>query len=279
MIATTGFARVTEETPVDWSDPNWRGHSLTAKCQDASADVLSEIARLESAADAERKAGLTNLAKMGPQAKSAAPAIALLLTDQNELVGAHAAWALWEVDGNKEAAVDALRESLDSTGSQVVQFAAYSLGKMGADAHSAAKPLQNLLGSADRFTRLHAAEALMQIGDDEQRADATDTLLVQLNDDEANVRQLAAIILGQADDANQAVAIHALTIALNDTDAGVRSSAALSFGSLWTRCRQCRRSARTSRSNRSNGSSRQPPRRLSTASNCKLRAGRNNRSE
>src|SRR5690606_8012914 len=68
-VATTQFQKPVaraEEVPADWAEGGWKGHSLTDKCLDASAAVLSEVRRLESNADADRKQGLTHLAQMGP---------------------------------------------------------------------------------------------------------------------------------------------------------------------------------------------------------------------
>lgn len=230
QIETTAFAAQPSDEPADWADSQWKGHSLVGKCRDASADVLKQVQKLESHADSDRKDGLTQLALMGPEAASAVPAINELMSDQNQLVRAHAAWALWEVDGDAETAVSALNTSLKSSSNHVVQFAAYTLATMGEDGAPTGETLQSLLSHEDIFTRLHVAEALSRIGSAEQRADATDTLVVLLADADASVRHLAAIALGEVDADNAPMAVIALTAALDDEDAAVRSAAALSLG-------------------------------------------------
>src|SRR5690606_10260929 len=61
-VQNAGFAKLEDEkpdsdeaVPADWSDGGWKGHSLTDKCQDACADILREVAKLEDTADATRK--------------------------------------------------------------------------------------------------------------------------------------------------------------------------------------------------------------------------------
>src|SRR5690606_37861453 len=132
-VETTDFSRdeQKDEVPADWVDDGWKGHSLIAKCQDASAAVLTEVSKLESSSDETRKEGLTKLALMGPEAISAIPAVRNLLNDQNQLVCAHAAWAVWEIEADAQTALEVLQQSLSSKSTHVVQFACYTLGNLG----------------------------------------------------------------------------------------------------------------------------------------------------
>jgi tetratricopeptide (TPR) repeat protein len=242
QAAATGDAKASEtsrkqqqeEVPADWIDDGWKGHSLADKCQDASSAVLAEVRKLESSADAIRKDGLTKLALMGPEAVSAVPAVRQLLNDSNQLVCAHAAWAMWEIEGDAVTALKVLQQSLASKSSHVVQFACYTLGNLGESARPAAPTLAMLVSDKDAYVRLHAAEALTRIGDNEHATDAMDTLVLLLKDAEAGVRSLAAATLGQVELAEADLAIAALTAALDDEDAGVRSAAALSLGAFGT---------------------------------------------
>jgi hypothetical protein len=232
-VETTQFQNsAKEEVPADWKNGGWKGHSLTDKCLDASAAVLTQVRKLESNADADRKEGLTALAQLGPEAISAAPAVRQLLGDQNQLVRAHAAWALWEIEGDAEIAVDVLQKSLTSKSTHVVQFASYALGNLGEFARPAAPTLGMLLSDEDAYVRLHAAEALTRVCDGEDATNAMDTLVLLLKDADAGVRALAATTLAEADGDDAAIAIAALTEALGDDDAGVRSAAALSLGAF-----------------------------------------------
>src|SRR5690606_3022831 len=154
--------------------------------------------------DADRKQGLTHLAQMGPEAISAAPAVRELLNDQNQLVRAHAAWALWEIEGDSQTALDVLQEALTCKSTHVVQFASYTLGRLGRAARPAAPALSMLLSDRDTYVRLHAAEALMQVCDGEDAANAMDTLVLSLKDADAGIRVLAATSLAEADKENAA---------------------------------------------------------------------------
>jgi tetratricopeptide (TPR) repeat protein len=233
-VETTDFSRdkQQDEVPADWVDDGWKGSSLTDKCHDASAAVLTEVRKLESSVDDARKEGLTKLALMGPEALSAIPAVRKLLNDQNQLVCAHAAWAIWEIEGDAQTAVEVLEQSLTSKSSHIVQFASYTLGNLGEFAEPAAPTLVMLASDKDAYVRLHAAEALTRIGDADEAGNAMDTLVLLLKDADAGVRSLAATTLGQVELAEADLAIAALTAALDDEDAGVRSAAALSLGAF-----------------------------------------------
>lgn len=232
-IESAGFARVDgTDVPADWAEGSWQGHSLADKCQDASAAVLREVRKLESKADADRQEGLTKLAQMGSEAVSARGAVRELLEDRNQMVSAHAAWAIWEIEADTQAATSHLQQLLSSNGTHVVQFACYTLGNMGEAARSAAPELETLLSHQDSYVRLHAAEALSRMAEGKQQASAIATLVALLKDSDAGVRHLSAMALAQTDRANEATAIAALTEALDDDNAGVRSAAALSLGAF-----------------------------------------------
>jgi tetratricopeptide (TPR) repeat protein len=223
-----------QEIPADWIDNRWKGHSLANKCQDASTAVLAEVRKLERSTDATRKEGLTRLALMGPEAVSATPAVRRLLNDQNQLVCAHAAWAIWEIEGDAETALEVLEKSLTSKSAHVVQFACYTLCNLGEFARPAAPTLAMLVSDKDAYVRLHAAEALSRVGDADDASNAMDTLVLLLKDTDTGVRTLAAATLGQVELAEAELAVAALTAALDDEEAGVRSAAALSLGAFGT---------------------------------------------
>lgn len=233
-VKTSNYVKPQDETPADWKEDSWQSHSLVGKCTDASAEILDLVKLLESKADADRKDALAKLARLGPEAISAAPAVRCLLRDQNQLVSAHAAWAIWEIEGDAQTSTKVLQDSLSSASTDVVHFATYTLGNVGDLAESAVPQLRKLLGSDNSFTSLHAAEALMKISAGTDRDIATDTLIVLLKDNQPGVRHLAALALGEVDESNAEVAIAALIDALNDKDAGVRSAAALSLGGFQT---------------------------------------------
>ncbi len=144
----------------DWkSNSPFQPRSMIRLCQGADQTVLAEVEKLDRPEADIRKQGLTALANMGPAAKSARLPIKMLLDDPDELVVAHSAGALWEIDREAWESVTPLSSLLASNRPEVVQVAAYTLGAIGADAASAAGALRQVLATGDASLQLHAAEA------------------------------------------------------------------------------------------------------------------------
>jgi tetratricopeptide (TPR) repeat protein len=222
-----------EPTPADWGDDSpWKPKTLAALCRDAHAEVLREVAKLDSDDPATRKDGLTALATLGPEASSAALAVSMLLDDPDESVRVHAAWACWEIQRDSWKSLESLSDALRSADLEVVQLAAYTLGNMGDEAQAAVVPLNELLKCEHSVVRLHAAEAVTKIAAPADQLAALKTLAALASDDSADVRSLAVLTLGSLEGAPTGDIVAVLQGALHDQDARVRSSAALALGGL-----------------------------------------------
>ncbi len=204
--------------------------SLVLLCKDCEPWVYAQAMKLESSSADIRKEGLTNLAEMGSTARQASAAVRTLLQDPDPLVQAHAAWAIWEIENDRQDSVGTLRPLLDHSNIDVVQLACYMLGDIGAPAESCADALELLRDHAEGTTRVHAAEALIRIQGVKDKS--VNVLTAALKSRDAEERWIAAVALGRCRGERSSVAVTALTAALKDIDPEVRSAAALSLGGL-----------------------------------------------
>lgn len=109
------------------------------------------------------------LGKIGPEAKSALPAIKKNLASDDERLRMVSLWAALQITPRDaqivKAAIPALTKALDAERPLVRLEAALALGKLGAQANSAKSELQVLAETDDdEAVRRAAAEALKQIG-------------------------------------------------------------------------------------------------------------------
>ena len=175
-----------------------------------AADVSKLVADLKNNDSDVRRAAAKSLAEMGPDAKSAAPAlIRTLKNDKDLFVRRFAAQALGDIEANPKTAVPALAAVLKQNDQkELAEAAVTSLGKMGPPA---VPPLIDALknktaapkkekgkkkGPAPTdptaLVRTKAAEALGNIGPPAKAA--VPALIDSLRD--ANVRTEAAVALG-----------------------------------------------------------------------------------
>jgi HEAT repeat protein len=98
---------------------------------------------------------------MGPEAKTAVPALTELLKDDDEWVRRAAAWALGKIGPEAKTATPALTELLRDK--WVRQTAASTLGNIGPEAKTAIPALTELLQDTDKDLGKTAAEALQKI--------------------------------------------------------------------------------------------------------------------
>jgi len=193
---------------------------------------------------------LVVLGEVGPDAKSAVPAITPLLNDKTQApdVRMHAALTMGEILSNigkgdltaddvkagKELvlALDA-KDASENPLSLVQWAAAFSLGRMAVHSEAANKGLQKLAQSNDELQRMVATWALARTNpsDPQLQKQAVDLLVVAIKSEDANVQSLAARSLA-ALDASPEVVAPALTEALKDADPEVVESAAVAFASL-----------------------------------------------
>jgi hypothetical protein len=123
------------------------------------------IERLENGAAKERMLASHALARIGMDARNAAPALTKALRDSNEHVRRNAANALSHFGAASRIAVTNLTAALGAkTDADLRQYAARALGSIGPDAASAVPSLAGALDDPDRFVRAKAATALERIG-------------------------------------------------------------------------------------------------------------------
>jgi HEAT repeat protein len=196
-------------------------------CGPLPLQVKSLVLQLDIPEAGIRKEVLADLAALGEKARPALPAIEVLL-DDDPLIAAHAAWTMWEIDHNDQAVIEKMVRLMECGRSDVVQFAAYSLGSMGANALTAAPALRVERERHTGITRLHIAEAMTRI--DAFDAASVEVLTSGLTSQNQSERWLAAIALGQVQGRHANLVVPALTASLKDTDPEVRSASALSLG-------------------------------------------------
>ncbi len=118
------------------------------------------------------------------------------LKDEDKDVRVSAADALGGIGPGAKAAVPHLIEALKDENWNVRTTVAYALGRIGPDIKAAVPHLIEALKDEDRLVRVGVAEALVHIGSD-ARAEAINSLIEALKDENENVHQLAANDLGR----------------------------------------------------------------------------------
>jgi HEAT repeat protein len=137
------------------------------------------------------------LARLGPGAKEAVPALIRAAQCTDPLARHEALLALGAIGPAAKAAVPAAVKALQDLDPNVRYTACYALGKIGPPAQAAKAPLQEILGDADPFLGLVAAWALARIAPDcsDTAPKAVPLLVRALEDPEATVRLEAATSL------------------------------------------------------------------------------------
>jgi HEAT repeat protein len=166
------------------------------------------------------------LAKIGPDAKEAAPALAEALKDAEGEFRREVQFVLGLFGADAAPAVPELIESLSSNDDHVRNSAIYALGKIGPGAKAASRDLHKLLASDEEFVRFAATWALVRIDpkDTKLAAAAVPALVKGLSDERPLVRSESAATLGELGSAAKS-ALPELKKAADDTDASVSAAA------------------------------------------------------
>lgn len=166
------------------------------------------------------------LAKIGPDAKEAAPALAAALVDAEGDFRREAQFVLGMFGPAAAPAVPELVKSLASDDDQIRNSAIYALGKIGPAAKAASPELRKLHDGDDDFARFAATWALVRIDPKDAKlvAAAVPALIKGLADERPLVRAESAATLGELGAAAQA-ALPELKKAADDADPSVNAAA------------------------------------------------------
>jgi HEAT repeat protein len=107
--------------------------------------------------------GAYGLGRLGPEARTAVPALAAALHGKTVLLRENAARALGLIGPDARQAVPALTEALGDAEWTVRRQAALALGLIGPDARSAIRALERLADDPDHLVRQAAQDALPRI--------------------------------------------------------------------------------------------------------------------
>lgn len=166
------------------------------------------------------------LARIGPDAKEAAPALAEALADAQGDFRREAQFVLGMFGSAAAPAVPELIKSLTSDDEQIRNSAVYALGKIGPAAKAASPELRSLLSADDDFVRFAATWALVRIDpkDSKLMAAAVPALIKGLSDERPLVRAESATTLGDLGPAAKS-ALPELKKAAGDSEQSVSTAA------------------------------------------------------
>ncbi|HEV3341074.1 MAG TPA: HEAT repeat domain-containing protein [Pirellulales bacterium] len=166
------------------------------------------------------------LAKIGPAAKGAAPALAEALKEAEGEYRREVQFVLGTFGADAAPAVPELIKSLASDDDHVRSSAIYALGKIGPAAKEAAPELRKMLAGNDDFARFAATWALVRIDPKDSKlvAAAVPALIKGLSDERPLVRTESASTLGELGAAAKP-ALAELKKAAEDADANVSAAA------------------------------------------------------
>jgi HEAT repeat protein len=166
------------------------------------------------------------LAKIGPAAKEAAPALAEELKEAEGEYRREVQFVLGMFGADAAPAVPELIKSLSSDDDHVRNSAVYALGKIGPAAKEATAELRKMLAGDDDFARFAATWALVRIDPKDPKlvAAAVPALIKGLSDERPLVRAESASTLGELGPAAKS-ALSDLKKAAEDADPSVSAAA------------------------------------------------------
>ncbi len=220
---------------------------LQKAMDEASPEVLDEmldalaglgekaVPRLAKALEVEqvRARAAAIIARIGPPAKAAVPALVKALADENPETRNEVLFALAAIGADAAEAVPAIQEALKGSDPKVCYAACYALGKIGPAAAAAKEDLVDRLADKDQFLCVASAWALCQIDpkSPETAAEVVPVLIKALEEPEPPTRLHAAEAMGLLGPL-AADAEDALKKLQDDPDEGVRAAAAKALKAL-----------------------------------------------
>jgi hypothetical protein len=175
------------------------GKAETLPTEEAKTKLIEQCIRqmTESSADGAGKAmAFHMLQKLGPDAKSAVPALTKALDHEDSYVRIQAAYTLWKIDQQAKT-IPLLSKALKDTEIKIEEraMAASSLGEIGPSAKAALPALREATKDQEALIRVNAAWALWTV--DQQSELAKPVLIDALKNDDLNVFSSAAWALGE----------------------------------------------------------------------------------
>jgi HEAT repeat protein len=235
----------------------WSAYALGEMHAGAKEAIPALLEAVKDQDSKVRAAAVAALGAMGPAAKTAIPAGTRLLRDEDSAVRRSAAVALWYIDRRVDGTLNNLIEGIrDDDHDPVDRIECIQIiGTMAPKSKRAVGSLVQVLADRRPEIRVASAKALLQLGpeavsraitylvrmiidkktgNDDRRAagdalveigaDAVEGMLRLLRDDDPDVRELGAVLLGRMATRAKA-AITPLTRALNDDEDSVRQAA------------------------------------------------------
>ena len=205
----------------------------------SGADSEIRIAMLAAALSDEKVSvgwnAAKELAKIGPDAAAALPALSEALRSHDATTALWARYAVAKITGETRKHVGAIIQALDDR-RVYAGMAATALAGFGADAREAVPKLISMLGPRNRpDDRWSAAFALAEIGPHSRSA--VPALAEALSDPDEKLRWYSAFALGEIG-RDSVSAVPALIQALDDFDDDVRGYAARALGRIGPAARQ-----------------------------------------
>ena len=233
IAALKGLADL-EPQPAQWvpalttlmaeGDPGLVGEALgtLAALGDAATPALVEALKRPEA----RWRAAMLLARIGPKARAAVPALVGALGDKDPDVRREVLFALGSMGAEAASSEGTIVKSLDDPEVRVRASAAYALGRIGQPAKVAVTHLKKSLESPDSILRVVSAWSLVQIApkDPQVVRDALPVLMQGLQNQNVAVRRGAAEALGALGPAGRP-ANKQLQSATHDPDETVRKAA------------------------------------------------------
>jgi len=149
--------------------------AVSPGAQDVVATRVESLIRaLKSDEPSIRAQAAAQLAWLGANAKLAVGPLRDALNDSDDVVRAHVAIALWQIDGQGQLATAVLTDLLASPRPGTAEMVVYLLGAIGKDAVDAVPVLREAMRDADDQLRKQIVEAIAKIAPKEELTVPTD---------------------------------------------------------------------------------------------------------
>ena len=177
-----------------------------------------------------RRQAALRLAERGSVAHPAQTALQIAVDDNDPVVRAYAAQALWQIDPQTGQVLPVLIDLLGTLHPNVTTLATSGLARMGESAADALPALYDLMETSDPLVRLHVAIAISRI--DPRGRHPIQIMTDATHSGDSDRRYLGVLSLGHVSLLSRKRAERELTAALTDRNLRVRSAAARALDNL-----------------------------------------------